>query len=94
MPGELAIRLADATPLILADLVCLALVLFLTTRLWVAAAPALGRRVGRWSAATALPLGLVASVVAHAWTPQRARELSEALDITAVRLSRSSPWRF
>ncbi len=81
--GQLAIRLADATPLIIADLVCLSMIAFLTTRLWVAAAPALGRRVGRWSLAITLPLGLAVSVIAHAWVPQRASELSEALDATA-----------
>ncbi len=74
MAKDLAIRLADATPLILGDALCLAVMAFLSTRLWIAAAPALGRRIGRLFLAVVLPLGLAVSVVAHGWIPEKASE--------------------
>src|SRR5262249_60863824 len=73
MTPDLAVRLADATPLVFMDVVVLEVTLFLLSRMWVMVAPRLGRRVARWALLLGLPLLLVASTVVHVAAPAAAQ---------------------
>src|SRR5262249_28971595 len=83
MTPDLAVRLADATPLVFMDVVVLEVTLFLLSRMWVMVAPRLGRRVARWALLLGLPLLLVASTVVHVAAPAAAQEVSEGVDFTS-----------
>src|SRR5262249_14708852 len=83
MTPDLAVRLADATPLVFMYVVVLEVTLFLLSRMWVMVAPRLGRRVARWALLLGLPLLLVASTVVHVAAPAAAQEVSEGVDFTS-----------
>jgi Tfp pilus assembly protein PilO len=80
----MGVRLADATPWVIADIVAAVAVGFLISRLWAAYAPVLGRRLGRHLVWVAVPLLCVVSVVAHVVAPERAQALTEGIDSTAI----------
>ena len=81
-PG-IGVRLADATPWIVLDVVVPGLALFLLSRVCVMVAPGLGRRLARPALVFGLPLLLVASVVGHVTAPEAALALSDGVDFTA-----------
>jgi Tfp pilus assembly protein PilO len=81
-PG-IGVRLADATPWIVLDVLVPGLALLLLSRVWVMVAPGLGRRLGRRALVFGLPLLLVASVAGHVAAPEAALALSDGIDFTA-----------
>lgn len=81
-PG-IGVRLADATPWIVIDVVVTGLALFLLSRVWARVAPRLGGRLARWVLLPGLPLLLVTSVVGHVAAPEAALALSDGVGFTS-----------